>query len=132
MPGFVAVGHLAHQNGHGFAAHLLDRLTDAGQGRPAGTGDIRVVETDNGHVLGHALAGLGQDAERRGGHVVGTGEDAVDVGVVQEQPLHGHMGSVGPVVRDFLERWVECDPGAGQGVAVAEHSIDGARHVEVA
>ena len=71
------------------AAHLLDRLSNAGEGRIRRLGDGRVVEPDDGDVVRDAPAGGAQHLEGAGGHRIRGGEDRVDVGSRGEDPSRG-------------------------------------------
>ena len=85
--GIRAFDRVDEQAGH-LVAHLLDRLADAGEGGLGRGRDRRVVEADDGDVLGDASTGGRQDRQGAGGHEVRGGEDGIDVGARGEEPFH--------------------------------------------
>ena len=109
-------------------AHLLDRLADAGELGVRGRRDRRVVEADDGDVVGDAAAGGGEDGQGAGGHQVGRGEDGVDVRV--GRPAAASIAAAPPSwVKSpmRLEARVGAEAGLGEGVAVAGEPVDARR-----
>src|SRR4051812_2653576 len=115
--------HLGHLGGH-----LLDRLPDGGEQRPAVERGAAVVETDHRHVVRHAAAEVLHRPQRALGHQVAGHEEAVEVGVAVEHPA-GTLLATGPG-EVTLERRHVGDAAVGQVRPEAVEPVLPGRHVQ--
>ncbi len=98
---------------HG-APHLLDGLPHGGQRRVHVPCHGRVVEPDQGHVLGNVPPGFAQRQPRSGGHHVRGAEDRVHLRVAGQQFPHG---TVPTLLREVALR----DQGAVRAAVAVRH-----------
>ena len=84
-PGHGLLLHFLQQQPDHGPPHLLQRLPHCGQARLSALGQWKVVETDDGDVLGHPPPGRAQCLQRTSRRGVRSGEDGVDLPVPLEE-----------------------------------------------
>src|SRR3990170_4535365 len=121
-------GRLLKQEADHLAAHLLDGLPDAREGRLGRGRDRRVVEADDRHVLGDPAIGRPKDLHRTGGHEVGGREHGVYVGSGGEDPAHRLGAALLREIGRDLEARLHDKTTAREALAIALQPVDAGRH----